>query len=115
MLFSVGPASLRKTSPPQVVKPIVVSGFSRTNNGITAGMIGDEPGCGGPPRSREGLMCSRDFVAATIDPKTMSAREIARGPANPAFTGVAIATRVGDELWISSFNADRVAYRSPTR
>jgi hypothetical protein len=82
------------------------------NRLITAGMIDNEPACGGPPRTEAGIRCSRGYVAATIDPKTMAVTEIARGPATPAFTGTAIAMRVGDELWLGSFNADRLAYRS---
>jgi hypothetical protein len=38
--------------------------------------------------------------------------ELARGPATPAFTGTAIAIRVGGELWLGSFYADRLAYRA---
>ena len=51
----------------------------------------------------------------TIDPKTMAVTELARGPATPSFTGTAIAMRVGDDLWLGSFNADRLAYRSLKR
>ena len=82
------------------------------NRLITAGMIDDEPGCGGAPRNEAGLRCPRGYIAATIDPKTMAVTEIARGPATPAFTGTATAIQVGDEVWLGSFNADRVAYRS---
>jgi hypothetical protein len=85
------------------------------NRLITAGMIDDEPACGGPPKTAEGIRCSRGYIAATIDPKTMAVTEIARGPATPAFTGTAIAMRVGDELWLGSFNANRLAYRSLKR
>jgi len=38
-------------------------------------------------------------------------KELARGPATPAYTGTAIAMQVGDELWLGSFTADRLAYR----
>ena len=79
---------------------------------IAAGMIDDEPSCGGPPRTREGIQCARGYIASAIDPKTMATTEIARGPATPAFKGTATAIPVGDELWLGSFNADRVAYRS---
>jgi hypothetical protein len=82
------------------------------NRLITAGMLDNEPACGGPPKTEAGIRCSRGYVAATIDPKTMAVTEIARGPANPSFTGTAMAVRVGDELWLGSFNADRLAYRS---
>jgi SMP-30/Gluconolactonase/LRE-like region len=86
--------------------------WTSDNRLITAGMIDDEPACGGPPKTEAGIRCSRGYVAATIDPKTMAVTEIARGPANPSFTGTAMAVRVGDELWLGSFNADRLAYRS---
>jgi hypothetical protein len=86
--------------------------WTSDNRLITAGMIDNEPACGGPPKTEEGIRCSRGYVAATIDPKTMAVKELARGPATPAFTGTAIAMRVGDELWLGSFNADRLAYRS---
>ena len=78
---------------------------------ITAGVIDNEPSCGGPPKTEAGIRCPRGFVAVSINPKTMAVTEIARGPATPAFTGTAIAMRVGNELWLGSFFADRLAYR----
>src|SRR5262245_17880510 len=50
---------------------------------ITAGMIENEPACGGPPKKPEDLQCPRGWIAAWVDPKTMAATEIARGPAAP--------------------------------
>ncbi len=85
--------------------------WTSDNRLITAGMIDNEPGCGGAPKTEEGIRCARGYVAATIDPKTMAVKELARGPATPAYTGTAIAMQVGDELWLGSFNADRLAYR----
>jgi hypothetical protein len=89
--------------------------WTSNNRLITAGMIDNEPACGGPPKTEAGIRCSRGYIAATIDPKTMAVTELARGPATPLFTGTAIAMRVGDELWLGSFNADRLAYRSLKR
>jgi hypothetical protein len=86
--------------------------WTADNRLITAGMIDNEPACGGPPKTEAGIRCARGYVAATIDPKTMTVKELARGPATPAFTGTAIAMRVGNELWLGSFYADRLAYRS---
>jgi len=86
--------------------------WTSDNRLITAGMIDNEPACGGAPRTQAGIRCPRGYIAVTIDPKTMKATEIARGPATPAYTGTAIAMQVGDELWLGSFNADRLAYRS---
>jgi hypothetical protein len=86
--------------------------WTTDNRLITAGMIDNEPACGGPPKTEAGIRCARGYVAATVDPKTMAVKELARGPATPAFTGTAIAMQVGRELWLGSFNADRLAYRS---
>ena len=79
---------------------------------ITAGMIDNEPACGGAPKTADGIRCSRGYIADAIDPKTLAVTEIARGPATAAFTGTATAIPVGNQLWLGSFNADRVAYRS---
>jgi len=86
--------------------------WTADNRLITAGLIDNEPACGGAPKTEDGIRCPRGYVAVTIDPKTMAMTEIARGPATPAFTGTAIAMRVGNELWLGSFFADRIAYRS---
>jgi hypothetical protein len=85
--------------------------WTSDNRLITAGMLDNEPACGGAPKDEAGIRCSRGYVVATIDPKTMAVTEIARGPATPAFTGTAIAMLAGNELWLGSFNADRLAYR----
>jgi hypothetical protein len=78
---------------------------------IAAGMVDDEPACGGPPTSPAGIQCPRGYQVAAVDPATGEATEIARGPAAPPYTGTATAIPVGDELWLSSFNTDRVAWR----
>src|SRR5262245_8782514 len=85
--------------------------WTADNRLITAGMLDNEPACGGAPKTEEGIRCPRGYVAVTIDPKTMAVTEIARGPATPSFTGTAIAMRVGDDVWLGSFFADRLAYR----
>ena len=86
--------------------------WTADNRLITAGMIDNEPSCGGAPKTEAGIRCPRGYVVVTIDPKTMAVTELARGPATPAFTGTAIALRVGNELWLGSFFADRLAYRA---
>ena len=89
--------------------------WTSDNRLITAGMLDDEPACGGAPKDEKGIRCPRGYVVVTIDPKTMAVTELARGPATPSFTGTASAMRVGDDLWLGSFNADRLAYRSLKR
>lgn len=78
---------------------------------ITAGLIDDEPACGGRPKDEAGIRCPMGYAVATIDPKTMAVTEIARGARTPSFTGTAMAAVVGNELWLGSFLADRIAYR----
>jgi len=89
--------------------------WTTDNRLVTAGMLDDEPACGGAPKTEGGIRCPRGYVVVTIDPKTMAVSELARGPATKSFTGTAIAMRAGDDLWLGSFFADRIAYRSLKR
>lgn len=79
---------------------------------VTAGMIDAEPACGGAPKKPEDIRCPRGYVAAAVDPQSMKVTEIARGPAAAPYGGTATAIQVGDDLWLSSFSADRLAWRS---
>ena len=85
--------------------------WTADNRLITAGLIDDEPACGGRPKDEQGIRCPMGYAVATIDPQTMVATEIARGVRTPSFTGTAMAAVVGNELWLGSFLADRLAYR----
>jgi hypothetical protein len=85
--------------------------WTADNRLIAAGLIDDEPACGGRPKDEKGIQCPMGYAVATIDPKTMTATEIARGGRTPSFTGTASAVVVGNELWLGSFLADRLAYR----
>ena len=85
--------------------------WTSDNRLITAGLVDDEPACGGRPKDEAGIRCPMGYAVATIDPKTMAVTEIARGPRTPSFTGTAMAAVVGNELWLGSFFADRLAYR----
>lgn len=85
--------------------------WTAENRLITAGMIDDEPACGGRPKDESGIRCPMGYAVATIDPKTMTATEIARGARTPSFTGTSMAAVAGNELWLGSFLADRLAYR----
>lgn len=77
---------------------------------ITAGIIDEEPSCGGAPKKPEDILCPRGWIAAAVNPKTMAVTEIARGPAAPPYGGTATAIPVGDNVWLGSFSSDRVAY-----
>lgn len=85
--------------------------WTTDNRLIAAGLIDDEPACGGRPKDEKGIQCPMGYAVATIDPKTMTATEIARGARTPSFTGTASAVVVGRDLWLGSFLSDRLAYR----
>jgi hypothetical protein len=107
-----------RADPSKPLRVAHLSGYApdnvRLENGtlVTTGMLDDEPSCGGAPKSPEGIQCARGYVVSAIDPRSMAVTEIARGPAAAPYKGTATAVRVGRELWLSSFNADRVAYRA---
>jgi sugar lactone lactonase YvrE len=83
--------------------------WTADNRLITAGMLDNEPACGGAPKDEAGIRCPRGYVVVTIDPND-GCDGAARGPATPAFTGTAIAMQAGNELWLGSFNAiDRLS------
>jgi len=84
---------------------------------ITAGMIIDDPVCGGVQNSDEfGLeefaTCPRPFIVKAIDPQSMEGKDIARGPANEYFSNATMALQVGSDIWIGTFSGDRIGYRS---
>jgi hypothetical protein len=80
---------------------------------LVAGMNLDEPACGG--RIQAGSFdrtCPRGYVVAAIDPVTTAITTVASGPATPGYTGVATGLVVGATLWLGSFVADKLAYRT---
>jgi sugar lactone lactonase YvrE len=85
------------------------------NRLVTAGMIDAEAACGGAPKGPEGIQCPRGWIVDAVDPKTMAITEIARGPRAAPYSGTATAITVGPDLWLSSFNSDRVAYKTLAR
>lgn len=83
---------------------------------IAAGMTYDEPACGGIRRIINGhadrMLCHRGYAVAEVDPDSLDFTVLARGGPNPAFNGAATGLIIGSRLWISSYQADRVAYRA---
>ena len=82
---------------------------------LAAGMINDEPECGGVRQIINGvadaMQCPRGYRVAELNPKKRSFKLIAEGPRNPKFNGASSAVIVGRELWLGSYQADRIAYR----
>jgi hypothetical protein len=82
---------------------------------VTLGVMQDEPACGGTRKEiveREGdLNCHRGWVAAELDPANLHWKVLSYGEAIPDFGGESTAQLIGNMLWLSSNNTDRVAWR----
>jgi len=82
---------------------------------IAAGMQLDEPACGGTRKIVAGkaddMRCHRGYTVAQLDPATRSFRILAYSEPNAEFNGVSAAVIVHDELWLGSYQADRLAHR----
>jgi len=116
--------SFSRAHPGKVVGQAVAPGFMPDNihwdNGrlLAAGMQLDEPACGGTRKIINGkaddMRCHRGYSVAQLDPATLTFRLIAYSEPNPAFNGVSAAVIVGNELWLGSYQADRIAHRTLT-
>lgn len=82
---------------------------------ITAGMINDEPACGGDPTSAgfslaQLASCPRGSMAAAVDPATMEVSVVASASANRAFSNATMALVIGNAAWVGTFSGDKIAY-----
>jgi hypothetical protein len=59
--------------------------------------------CASPP-------CNTGWSVYEIHPQTMSARRVTGADQTATLQGVSVAERVGDTLWIGTYNGDRVGY-----
>ncbi len=82
---------------------------------IAAGMQYDEPACGGLRRIVDGvadpMLCHRGYTVARLEPRSMEYRVVAYATPDPAFSGVSTGVVIGSELWLGSFQSDRIAVR----
>lgn len=82
---------------------------------LLAGMVRDEPACGGVRKIvdgvADGMLCHRGYAVAQLDPATQRFSLIAYGPPDPIFNGVSAAVILGNDLWLGSYQADRIAIR----
>jgi hypothetical protein len=109
------------SNPARLLRKAVAPGFMPDNvhwDGnalLVAGMQYDEPACGGLRRIIDGkadpMLCHRGYTVARLNPKTMVYSVVAYAEPNPAFSGVSAAAVVGENLWLASFQSDRVAVR----
>ena len=83
---------------------------------LTAGMMYDEPACGGTRKVIDGkadtMLCHRGTVVAELDPATMEFHIVAYAPPDPVFNGASTALLIGNQLWVGSYQSNCVAYRS---
>ncbi len=82
---------------------------------IAAGMVADEPRCGGARQIIDGvadrMLCHRGYVVAALDPVSLRWTVLARGDANEKHNGVSSAVFYKRDLWLGSYQADRLAWR----
>jgi hypothetical protein len=103
------------------LRSVVAPGFMPDNIHWTdgrlllAGMQYDEPACGGTRKVIDGkadpMLCHRGYTVAEFDPQSLNFSIVAYGEPDPVFNGVSAAVIVGNELWLASFQSDRVAFR----
>jgi hypothetical protein len=82
---------------------------------LLAGMQMDEPACGGLRKivdgKADGMLCHRGYGVAQFDPGTLQFKLIAYDGPDPAFNGVSAALLVDNDLWLASYQSDRIAVR----
>jgi hypothetical protein len=82
---------------------------------LLAGMQYDEPACGGLRKivdgKADGMLCHRGYSVAQLDPEPMEFKVLAYDGPDPVFNGVSAALVVGQDLWLASYQSDRVAVR----
>jgi hypothetical protein len=110
-----------RAHPTRPVRQASAPGFMPDNvhwdNGrlLAAGMQLDEPACGGTRKIINGkaddMRCHRGYTVAQVDPRTMTFRLLAYAEPNAEFNGVSAAVVIGSELWLGSYQAERIAHR----
>ena len=80
---------------------------------LLAGMRYDEPACGGIRRVINGvadpMLCHRGWVVGELDLRRGSIGTVASGGPARDFNGISAAAQVDGELWLGSFQSDRIA------
>jgi len=110
-----------RANPSQPLRRATAPGFMPDNihwdddKLLLAGMQYDEPACGGTRKIINGkaddMRCHRGFTVAHLDPRSMEFSIVAYAEPDPDFNGVSAAIMVAGELWLASYQADRVAWR----
>jgi hypothetical protein len=109
------------TNPTRILRKAAAPGFMPDNihwdgeHLIAVGMQYDEPHCGGLRRIIDGkadmMLCHRGYTVAHLDPQKMTWSIVAYSEPNPSFNGASTGLILGNELWLGSFQSDRIAIR----
>jgi len=111
-----------RANPSQPLRRATAPGFMPDNihwdagKLLLAGMQYDEPACGGIRKIIDGkadeMRCHRGYTVAQFDPQSMGFSVVAYAGPDPDFNGVSAASVVDGELWLASYQADRIAWRT---
>jgi hypothetical protein len=87
---------------------------------ILAGMQSDEPACGGRRKIIDGkaddMRCHRGYTVAALEPQALEFTIVAYAEPNAGFNGVSAARVVNGDLWLASYQGERIAVRAvPTQ
>jgi len=107
------PARQLRSTKPMAIVPDNIH-MSIDGRLITAGMVIDDPTCGGLQDSGEFVLeefatCARPFIARAIDPQSMKGEDLVTGPASEHFSNATMALHVGNNIWIGTFSGNRIA------
>lgn len=80
---------------------------------LLAGMRLDEPACGGLRQIVNGvadpMACHRGWIVGALDPATRRVATLAYGTPEADFNGLSAATIANGQLWLGSYQSDRLA------
>lgn len=81
---------------------------------LLAGMRYDEPACGGTRKIVDGvadpMLCHRGWVVGELDLQRGRITTVAHGDPAPNFNAISAAAQMNGELWLGSFQSDRIAF-----
>jgi hypothetical protein len=110
-----------RADPSKPVRRAVAPGFMPDNihwhegRLLLAGMQVDEPACGGRRKivqgEADGMRCPRGYSVAALEPVSMEFKLLAYDGPDASFNGVSAAILVDRDLWLASYQSDRVAVR----
>ncbi|MGV3593107.1 MAG: SMP-30/gluconolactonase/LRE family protein [Gammaproteobacteria bacterium] len=63
-----------------------------------------------PPKGCTGAACQTGWSVVEVDPETLSVTRVGGADQNAALQGVSSALQVGGNIWVGTFNDDRVGY-----